>query len=232
MTKIHISSQTETMALIVCETKDFLIADKPHGIPTVPLKSQSPEGTLLGMVGKDYPEVLTIEGKNSWEGGTLHRLDTATSGLVVFARTREMYDYLQGVQQEDKLTKTYRAATVENASLKGCELNPKDKEEFEIVSYFRSYGKGSREVRPVQDIKRADTPVPYKTTMTKEKDIFICTITRGFRHQIRAHLAWIGHPIEGDPLYGTGSGEDILQLDCFRVCFPLPGGQLFSYAKY
>ncbi len=220
------------MALIVCETKDFLIADKPHGMPTVPLKKQSPEGTLLGLVGSEYPEVLTTAGKNSWEGGALHRLDTATSGLVVFARTQEMYDYLQAIQQENKIVKTYRAATVENASLKGLDLNPKDNEEFQIVSYFRSYGKGSKAVRPIQDIKRSDTPVLYKTVATREKDVFICTITRGFRHQIRAHLAWIGHPIEGDPLYGTGKETDTLQLDCFKVCFPLPDGKPFSYAKY
>ena len=232
MTKIHISSQTENMALIVCETKDFLIADKPHGIPTVPLKSQGPEGTLLGMVGKEFPEVLAVAGKNSWEGGTLHRLDTATSGLVVFARTQEMYDYLQRIQQEDKLRKTYRATTVIDASLKGSDLNPEDNKEFEIVSYFRSYGKGSKEVRPTQDIKRADTPILYKTVATKEKDVFTCTITRGFRHQIRAHLAWIGHPIQGDALYGAGNDTDTLQLDCFKVQFPLPDGTPFSYAKY
>lgn len=220
------------MVPIVCETTDFLIADKPHGIPTVPLKNQNPEGTLLGMMRKVFPEVLTVAGRNPWEGGTLHRLDTATSGLVVFARTQEMYDYLQVIQQQDKLEKTYRAETMENDSLKGLDLNIKDNEEFQITSYFRSYGKGSKAVRPIQDIKRADTPVLYKTMAIKKGEAFTCTITRGFRHQIRAHLAWIGHPIKGDPLYGTGTESDTLELDCFNVRFPLPDGQFFFYAKY
>lgn len=220
------------MAPIVCETKDFLIADKPHGMPTVPLKSQAPEGTLLGLVGKDFPEVLNIAGKNPWEGGTLHRLDTATGGLVVFARTQKMYDYLQQVQRQDMFVKTYQAGTIRSDSLKGLNLDPKDNEEFKIMSYFRSYGRGSKAVRPTQDIKRADTPVLYTTTATRSGVVFTCTITRGFRHQIRAHLAWIGHPIKGDPLYGTGTQADTLELDCFKVRFPLPDGQLFFYAKY
>ena len=86
------------MALIVFESKEFLIADKPHGTPTVPLKNQTPAGTLLGMVSAQYPETLDVCGRNPWEGGTCHRLDTATAGLVVFARTQTMYDYLQEIQ--------------------------------------------------------------------------------------------------------------------------------------
>ena len=220
------------MSPTVFENKDFIVADKPHGIPTVPLKGHDPGTTLLGLISADHPEVLSVQGKNPWEGGTLHRLDTATSGLVVFARTQEMFDYLQKIQQQDKLVKTYRAETIECDVLKGPDTDIRDNEEFQIMSYFRSYGKGSKAVRPIQDIKRADSPTLYKTVAIKSGEVFTCTITRGFRHQIRAHLAWIGHPIKGDPLYGTGAETDTLELDCFRVRFPLPDGQFFSYAKY
>ena len=220
------------MAPVVFENKDFLIADKPHDLPTVPLKGQSPDGTLLGLVAKDHPEVLSVRGKNPWEGGTLHRLDTATSGLVVFARTQAMYDYLQKIQQQDLFEKTYSAETFESAVLKGSDLQFSDYEEFKIVSYFRSYGKGSKAVRPTEDIKRADTPVLYTTTAIKSEERFTCRITRGFRHQIRAHLAWIGHPIKGDSLYGNEDNCGVLCLDCFEVRFPLPDGESFFFAKY
>ena len=219
------------MAPIVFENSDFLIADKMHGIPTVPLKGQEADNTLLGLVAAEHPEVLGIKSRNSWEGGTLHRLDTATSGLVVFARTQEMYDHLSRIQKQDRLEKTYRAKTVEDDRLKGIDLDVRDNETTEIVSYFRSYGRNSKEVRPTQDIKRADTPVLYKTIAIKDRNFFTCTITRGFRHQIRAHLAWIGFPIEGDAIYGTGMEGDTLMLDCFRVRFPMPDGKLFTFAK-
>ena len=219
------------MAVIVFESEDFLIADKPHGIPTVPLKGQKPDATLLGLVSAQFPEVLSVCGRNPWEGGTGHRLDTATAGLVVFARTQAFYDYLQEIQQADLFRKTYRAETVENDSLKGSDIQIRDNREFQIVSYFRAYGRGSKAVRPVQDIKRADSPVLYTTEAIKNGEVFTCTITRGFRHQIRAHLAWIGHPIKGDCLYGTGSETDTLELDCLKVQFPLPDGKPFFFAK-
>ena len=219
------------MAVIVFESEDFLIADKPHGIPTVPLKGQKPDATLLGLVSAQFPEVLSVCGRNPWEGGTGHRLDTATAGLVVFSRTQAFYDYLQEIQQADLFRKTYRAETVENDSLKGSDIQIRDNREFQIVSYFRAYGKGSKAVRPVQDIKRADSPVLYTTEAIKNGEVFTCTITRGFRHQIRAHLAWIGHPIKGDCLYGTGSETDTLELDCLKVQFPLPDGKPFFFAK-
>ena len=222
------------------ECPDFIILDKPHNVPTVPLKGQDPRGTLLFEAGTLFPEILSVRGRNPWEGGALHRLDTATSGLVVFARTQSFYDYLQGIQSDGLFLKKYRALTRPDDRLRGTD---KDDDLMKgrpvtLKSYFRSYGPGAKEVRPVTDAKRADTPVLYATEVCLEKssgdvDTFLCTIARGFRHQIRAHLAWAGHPICGDALYGPeGNPENqTLQLDCFEVSFPLPGGNSFSFSR-
>ena len=216
--------------LIVYENKDMLIADKPHGIPTVPLKSQDMEGTLLGMVAESYPDILSVRGMNAWEYGAVHRLDTATSGLVIFARTQEAYDYLCSIQKNNLMEKTYRASVEPSDRLRG--FNRPDTKTYEIVSYFRSYGPGSKEVRPVRDIKRADSPVLYSTRVTDLVDnVMECMITRGFRHQIRVHLAWAGIPIKGDKLYGKEGENDTLQLDCVGISFPMQDGNYFSFTK-
>lgn len=221
------------MGTIVFSCPDFVIADKPHWIPTVPLKNRDMEGTLLAMAAEECPDILSVEGRSSWEYGTLHRLDTATSGLVVFARTQKAYSYLTGIQERDLMKKTYRALTAPGDRLRG--FDRPDSKTFMITSYFRSYGPKSREVRPVQDIRRADTPVLYSTEVTDcGNNIMHCTITRGFRHQIRAHLAWAGLPIAGDPIYGTASENTVpetLELDCFSISFPLKDGSLFSFSK-
>jgi len=227
------------MGTILWSCADFIIADKPHGIPTVPLKNRDMEGTLLAMAAAECPDILSVEGRNPWEYGTLHRLDTATSGLVVFARTQEAYSYLTGVQEKDLMEKTYRAVVSPDDRLRG--FDRPDSKAFKITSYFRSYGPKSREVRPVKDIKRADTPVLYTTEVTDcGNNIVLCTITRGFRHQIRAHLAWAGIPIVGDPIYGNRpepggtAGSTVactLELDCFRVSFPLHDNTPFSFSK-
>ncbi len=225
------------MALIAFQNQDLVIADKPHGTPTVPLKTQSMEGTLLGSVAQLCPDILEVRGRNSWEYGTLHRLDTATSGLVVFARNQRTYDHLMRMQAEDRFTKVYTARTTESERLKGKDIpaqwlqDLKDGKEIEIISYFRSYGPGSKEVRPIWDIKRSDNSVKYTTLAKKDSNLFTCTITRGFRHQIRAHLAWLGFPILGDPIYGGPKSSTTLELDCRAVSFPTPEGKLFSFSR-
>ncbi|MBQ3696432.1 MAG: RNA pseudouridine synthase [Spirochaetales bacterium] len=217
--------------LVVYENNDFLIADKPHEVPTVPLKSQDMEGTLLGMVAARYPDILCVRGINPWEYGTVHRLDTATAGLVIFARTQEAYEYLCSIQRRHLMEKTYTACVEPSDRLKGFEKP--DADTFEIISYFRSYGPKSKEVRAVQDIRRADSPVLYRTKVKDLGDnIMECTITRGFRHQIRVHLAWAGIPIVGDPLYGKQYGQKgTLELDCRRISFPLEDGNHFTFTK-
>ncbi len=218
---------------ILFSDSDFVIADKAHGMPTVPLKGQSAQPTLLGLVAERFPDVMEIRGRNEWEHGAVHRLDTATSGLVLFARTQSFYDHIQKVQAEDLFGKTYLARTVFSDRLRGPEqFCPPSGSRTSITSYFRSFGPGSKQVRPTLDLKRADSAVLYTTALERVSDeVFRCTITRGFRHQIRAQLAWIGHPIVGDPLYGTGTEGETLELDCIEMAFPLPDGTAFRFGK-
>ncbi|MBQ2049789.1 MAG: RNA pseudouridine synthase [Spirochaetales bacterium] len=222
------------MGVVVFRNADFIIADKPHGIPTVPLKGQAADGTLLGLAAAECPEILCVNGRNPWEYGAVHRLDTATSGLVLFALTQDAYGYLMEIQKKDLLEKTYEARVIRDDRLRGFDPPAlRIGATFTIMSYFRSYGPKSKEVRPVEDIKRADTPVLYTTYVTcAGQDIVHCTITRGFRHQIRAHLAWAGLPIEGDPVYGPSASPEVpLALDCRKVSFPASDGERFSFSK-
>ena len=222
--------------LVLFSSDDFVIADKPHNVPTVPLKGQSPDGTLLGMVSELYPDVMEVAGRNVWEHGAVHRLDTATGGLVVFARTQSFYDHILRIQADGLFAKRYTAKTFQSQRLKGLDIDIQRSKEVEISSYFRSFGPGGKQVRPTLDVKRADSDVLYSTLVRMmDEQLFSCTIKRGFRHQIRAHLAWIGHPIVGDPLYGETSaeneGEETLQLDCVELSFPLSDGRPFVFRK-
>jgi len=236
----------------IFDCKYFLIMDKPHGLPTVPLKNQDVQDTLLGQAIEYDNQIMQVKGKNPWEGGSLHRLDTVTGGLVVFAKEQSFYDYMQEMQNEGSFEKYYVAKTAKttktatNDSLKCLSIDEKQ-DNIIIESYFRPFGPRAKQVRPTLDLKKAEPKKLYTTLVVRksnEKDktlsnTFFCTITKGFRHQIRAHLAWIGQPIIGDVLYGEAAAQSLMRqpqtqsiaLDCVGLSFIDKGNKINCFMK-
>jgi 23S rRNA pseudouridine1911/1915/1917 synthase len=198
---------------------DYLVAYKPPGMHSVFLKKQEGregrEETLLDWCSRFYPEVLGVKGRNPWEGGIVHRLDYETEGLVLFARTQKALDSFLSQQKEGKFSKIYTALSGgKRFTLPGWPpvppiLSPNSGDPVilasnAIESGFRPYGPGRRAVRPVIN------PPPMKIyrsgilSMEAREGVtlFEVQIQRGFRHQIRCHLAWLGYPLVNDPLYG------------------------------
>ena len=81
------SSQAE----VIFENEAYAVLYKPRGMPTAPL-SENEEGTLVSWFLKRCPEAALVKGKKDIEAGLVHRLDTATSGLVLMAKNQESYD--------------------------------------------------------------------------------------------------------------------------------------------
>lgn len=146
----------------------------------------------------------------------LYRLDYCTSGILVFAKTEEEYQRLKKMQADNKITKYYTAVT-ENEF-----INPLP---FAITTYFRPYGEGRKKVKCVTEEERAKlknkdvTKTPYTTTIIKKDNLTLtCMITKGFRHQIRCHLAFLGSPIKGDTLYNKENVfAEKIKLECVGV---------------
>ncbi len=198
---------------LVFEGPDTLVYWKESGIPTVPLKTTIDGRTLLSIAAAYHPEVRCCHGANEWEGGVIHRLDGVTKGLVLIARSQKAYDALMQQQKKDMIQKEYRAEVTQGRCIdEGFEPFP-SLDPFEgpsiISSCFRSFGPGGRSVRPVVVNRRYADGRIYTTSVEPEGEgVLRCTITRGFRHQIRAHLAWAGYPIRGDVQYGGVSSDD------------------------
>ncbi|MDY4609222.1 MAG: RNA pseudouridine synthase [Sphaerochaetaceae bacterium] len=232
--------------VIIAEEPSFLVVDKPAGLPTVPLKQDPPgKPTLLGEVAKEYPEILSVQDQRPWEGGMIHRLDTATSGLVVIARTPMAWMLLRASQRAGLYTKDYKAysAGVNEAlsSLEGFPAYPYDDPArlggcvVRIGCLFRPWGDGRKAVRPVckdasETLLKKASPTWYMTEVCYMGDdevdgrsckVFSCRINAGFRHQIRCQLAWAGWPLTGDALYG-GVPSCRLGLRAYSIRFPHP----------
>lgn len=205
------------MTNIVYIDDSVIVVNKVSGLATVPLSFDDDKPTLLKAVGYEFPEVLEIKSKHNWEGGTLHRLDTMTSGLVLFARTQYAFDRLMVEQYNDRIIKTYQAK-VHKAEKKeeGFEPFPFGDviaSPLVINSYFRPYGPKGAMVRPVLNnqlaMKKIGKPVLYTTqTALFDENVIECQLTKGFRHQVRAHLAWSGYPLDGDDVYGGREGNE------------------------
>ena len=208
-----------------------------------------------------------VRGKKAIEAGLLHRLDTDTRGLVLFAKDQSVYDFLAARQEAGQIIKTYCAF------VEPCRPDAAVHRIAAVESQFRNFGPGAKRVAPVFSCSRhykkggrlyttvieaADilpySPVsidgnnripqtvcgysPFKNDY--ERSPFLpdsvpslirirCRLSRGYRHQVRAHLASIGLPIVGDPLYapqgtkaayGAEAIRRSLQLYAIRLEFP------------
>jgi 23S rRNA pseudouridine1911/1915/1917 synthase len=202
-----------------------------------PLK-ENENGTLLDFCAGFFPEVLLVKGKKKLEGGLIHRLDFETQGLVLFARNQDSLDHFLKAQDEGLFLKRYEAQVSKKTSVQlGFPLPPIfENAPMEMKSAFRSFGPGRKEVRPVltenlpkhKDVA-FDKGAYYLTKICEWKINRDQTINvkvelkRGFRHQIRAHLAWLGFPILNDDLYGGEKiGDEKLALKAVALSFPDP----------
>ena len=225
--------------------KPFLIIDKPAGLPSAPLNKDDKDNAFSQAAGI-FPQVLSVQGIKRVEGGLLHRLDTVTAGLMIIAADQACYDFLQEEQKEGRIKKYYRA----ECDIIKSEPVPAVPELvegaiFNISSYFRPYGPGRKEVRPVTEssgpaaLKKTGKAVLYMTNIkilkiNKENNTALveCSITNGYRHQVRSHLAWAGLPIVNDPVYNTNKkSTGPIHFCASKIEFEYPRGDLNSYDR-
>ena len=83
--------------------KPYLVIYKPKGLPSAPLTTDDKDNALTQACAM-YPQIKSVCGKKAIEYGLLHRLDTATDGLIVIAASQECYDFLQNEQKDRSST--------------------------------------------------------------------------------------------------------------------------------
>ena len=233
--------------------KPFLIIYKPKELASAPLTSEDKDNALAQAL-ELFPQLREVHGKKEIEFGLLHRLDTATDGLMVIAANQECYDFLSGEQREGRFIKYYQAECnylPDNVKLLGgfpplpLRRAQVTKQTISLTSFFRPYGEGRKEVRPVTEesgkaaLSKLGTKKLYTTKIeiTKVSDSLAdvtCEIAEGYRHQVRCHLAWAGLPVRGDLLYNSSVDKkkaEKLMFSATKISFEYPRGDLNSYDR-
>ncbi len=213
--------------LILHEDSNLLILNKPSGIPSVP---HSAEETLsmVGIFLELHPECANL-GRGGLESGILHRLDTGTSGCLVFAKTQAAFEKVKETWKTPEVQKTYRALS------RPIGLEPSSSKPIpSVITLPIGHDiKSKRRMRVVQPewnnhqtrIRIRGKPLPARTRVLEfielkggQYDITV-EIDTGVMHQIRVHLAHYGFPLVGDPVY-EGAPANRLGLHAWKIKIP------------
>ena len=91
------------------EELPFAVIYKPKALASAPITTDDKDNAFY-QAAELFPKLLEVQGKKAIEHGLLHRLDTATDGLLLIAATQDFYDYMLCEQEEGRFIKYYKAS--------------------------------------------------------------------------------------------------------------------------
>ncbi len=190
---------------IIYEDDDLLVVNKPRGMVVHPAAGNY-DGTLVNALLYHCGDSLSgINGVI--RPGIVHRIDKDTSGLLMVAKND--YSHIKLAQQikEHSFTRQYRTC-----------VHGTFKELSGTVNAPIGRNPNDRKKMCVTDINSRDAVSHYEVLAQGEKFSYLkVTLETGRTHQIRVHMAHIGHPVAGDPVYGPKNGVTSLNGQCLHA---------------
>ena len=187
---VELNVSAEKMNLdIVYEDEDVLVVNKEKGIVVHPAPGNY-TGTLVNGILHHCSDLSGINGVI--RPGIVHRIDKDTSGILVIAKNDEAHNDLAAQFKEHSIKREYYALVEGRFSnLKGTVDKPISRDKKERIKMAIN-----------SDGKRAVTHYEVLEQYDKGVSLVKCTLETGRTHQIRVHMASIGHPLVGDLVYG------------------------------
>lgn len=201
---------------IVYEDQDVIVVNKPKGMTVHPAAGNE-DGTLVNALLAHCGDSLSGVGGET-RPGIVHRIDKDTSGLLIVAKNDRAHGFLAAQLADHSLYREYEAVVLGNLKDDRGTIDApigrsrRDRKKMAVVGR-----EGRRAVTHYQVLGR----YPGYTHVR-------CRLETGRTHQIRVHMASVGHPIAGDPLYGNKGDRSGLSSQCLharRITFRHPDGR-------
>lgn len=216
---------------VIFEDKSIVVINKPSGLVVHPY-DHSTEFTIVDFLHEHIPESFSIDNNVTLQdtrviplGGIVHKLDRDTSGVMVVAKTQNIFDELKEQFRNHTIQKIYFALVdgiiESNFFTIDAPLGRSKKDYKQSTNPTNPRGELRSAITDVEVLKRNSA-----TTLVK------LSPKTGRTHQLRAHMSSIGHPIVGDKAYGSIVDSPRIMLHADSVRFSLKGkGYFFEVEK-
>lgn len=212
---------------IVFEDEHLLVVDKPAGLVVHPAAGNL-DGTLVNALLHHCAGRLSGIGGVA-RPGIVHRIDKDTSGLLVVAKTDRAHAGLAAQFQKHTIGRRYKAV------VSGLPTPPAGR----IETHLDRSDANRQKISVVEAPRGRHAITHYRVLQPLTKSALVeCRLETGRTHQVRVHMAHIGHPLVGDPVYGQGRLADICKrlgfhrqaLHAARLEFEHPiGGEILAF---
>jgi 23S rRNA pseudouridine1911/1915/1917 synthase len=197
---------------IAYDDEHLLVVDKPAGLVVHPARGNR-SGTLSQAL-----EGIAAGGDEPWRAGIVHRLDRDTSGLLVVAKREDVHRALKGLLSARRLHREYLALVEGRPEARSGTIDApigRDRRDRVLISIDTQFPREARTHFELEEV------LPSTSLLRVH-------LETGRTHQIRAHMAAIGHPVVGDGQYGgrRAYGLNRQFLHATRLAFPHPVTQV------
>lgn len=184
--------------LFLYSDEDVFAVYKPAGMHSVQIPEEGGHSLADDLI--EFNPTLAQASRSALDGGLVQRLDFGTSGVLLGAKSRPMWDALYGALSDGKVQKSYVALVEGHVQ-----------QETTISTFIGSPHRGARKMKiysmppspPVRALPGTTIIKPLEYLKAFTITVVEATASPARRHQVRAHAAHIGHPLVGDLLYGS-----------------------------
>lgn len=209
---------------IIYEDKNFIAVNKPAGLLVHAVQSKNKEPILVDWLLEYCPQIKNVGDDLENRPGIVHRLDKNTSGILLIPKNQEYFKYLKNLFQNHEIRKTYLTLVWGRvAAEKGVIDKP--------IGLKSGSVKRTVFTKNAKMVKSAITEYKVKARLSarnasEQYSLLEVSPRTGRTHQIRVHLASLGHPVVGDKLYGKKKSTlDRLFLHAYSLEFALESGK-------